>query len=154
MKVICINRKAKFDYNILDKYTAGLQLLGSEVKVVRQQQCSINEAYINFSLGRPVIYNMNIPQYAYSLDKYDPKRMRYLLLNKREINKLLGKLKQMPCTLIPLNVFISTTGYMKIEFGLCTGKKDFDKRVTIKEREWERKKTDMRKEFGKVKNAV
>lgn len=137
MKQICVNRKAKFEYTILDKYNAGLVLQGGEVKSVRNQYCNINQAYIAFKNGVPVIYGMNIDAYKQSMPsiKYEPKRIRSLLLHKREINKLVGKMQQSNFTLIPLQIFISDTGYVKVEFGLCQGKKLHDKRESIKERE-------------------
>lgn len=146
MKIICINRKAKYEFNIINKFEAGIVLLGCEVKSVRMQRCNISQSYISFRDEKPVIYGMSIDSYKQSFEKYDQKRIRNLLLHKREINKLQGKMSQSNYTLIPLQVLISDTGFVKVEFGLCEGKKLYDKRATIKEREWNLKKSILKRE--------
>jgi len=141
MQVICVNRKAVFEFHILEKYCAGLVLEGCEVKSIRMKKCSIAQAYISFQHEKPVIYGMHIDLYKQSFEKYDEKKVRNLLLNKKEIRKIMGRLNQGNYTLIPLKVFIANTGFVKIEFGFCEGKKKFDKRAAIKEREWNLQKT-------------
>lgn len=143
--IICINRKASFEYEILSRYDAGIVLFGCEVKPVRAKGCNISSAYIGFDKGRAVIYNMHIDNNVNSFDKPDCKRARYLLLKKREINKLIGQSKEKGITFIPLSVKISDTGFVKVEFGLCRGKKLYDKRESIKQKELSREKQQILK---------
>lgn len=130
---VCTNRKARFEYELLSKYTAGLVLKGTEVKPIRNGKCNISSAYISFINGKPVIYGMQIESTG-----LNSKRTRSLLLKKREISKLIGQNEQKGLTLVPLHIFISQTGFIKIEFAVGKGKKEYDKRAAIKKRELER----------------
>lgn len=149
MKIVTLNRKARFEYHILETLTAGLILQGNEVKAVKKQGCNISNSYIGVYNDSPLIYQMQIEQYKYvsrrSFDYkyYHSTRARELLLNKREIDKLMGKLKEEGVTAIPLKVFISDHGFVKIEFGICKGKKLHDKRAAIKARDWSRDKRSL-----------
>ena len=134
-KLIANNKKAYYDYFIEDKYEAGLVLHGTEVKSLRMGKCSIKESYVQIINGEVYIINMNITPYEKgNIFNRDPLRPKKLLLHKQEINKLAGKISQQGYTIVPLQVYISN-GKMKIEIGVGKGKKNYDKRETIKERE-------------------
>ena len=134
-KLIANNKKAYYDYFIEDKYEAGLVLHGTEVKSLRMGKCSIKESYVQIINGEVYIINMNITPYEKgNIFNRDPLRPKKLLLHKQEINKLAGKTSQQGYTIVPLQVYISN-GKMKIEIGVGKGKKNYDKRETIKERE-------------------
>ena len=137
-----INRQATYDYEILDKYEAGLVLLGHEVKAVRNGQINLRGAYVTVkSHPKEALYliNANISKYKHagSLPDYDPRRSRKLLLHQSEIRSLIGKLQQKGLTLVPLRVY-TKNNRIKLEFGLGRGKKKIDKRETIKNREVDR----------------
>lgn len=130
------NKKAYFEYNILDEYTAGMVLQGTEIKSIRTGKVSIAEAYCGFENGELYVKNMNIAEYAFgTYNNHDPGRERKLLLNRRELKKLHAKIKETGLTIIPLLLFISPEGYAKLNIALCKGKKMYDKRETLKEKE-------------------
>ncbi len=134
------NRKAYYDYKILEKFEAGLELKGFEVKALRNKRGSLVGARIIIRGGEAYILGMDIPAYQpknISLD-YDSQRTRRLLLKKTEIEYLAGKSEQKGLTLIPLEIY-NKAGFLKISFALCRGLKKYDKRERIKEREAERK---------------
>ncbi|HBG69638.1 MAG: SsrA-binding protein [Bacteroidetes bacterium GWF2_43_63] len=140
------NKKAYFEYNILEKYTAGLVLQGTEIKSIRAGKASIAEAYCIIVAGEAFIRNMNISEYSFgSYNNHDPKRDRKLLLNRRELKKLHNKIRETGLTIVPLLLFLSPEGFAKIEIALAKGKKMYDKRESLKEndnrREMERKDT-------------
>ncbi|MFC1599103.1 SsrA-binding protein SmpB [Patescibacteria group bacterium] len=141
MPTLATNKKVRFDYEILDKYEAGLVLSGQEVKSLRQGQASLKGAYITINKDKEVyLLNASIPRYkmAGDIPEYDPTQSRKLLLHKKEINNLAGKLQQTGLTLVPISLY--TKGKkIKIELGLAQGKKKFDKRQNIKERDTKRK---------------
>ncbi len=144
MSVLAVNKRARFDYNILAKYEAGLVLLGHEVKSIKTGHISLKGAYVTVKSGRKNLpelrlINAHIPLYKYaaSVKVYDPTRPRKLLLNKNEIKHLLGKKKEQGLTLVPLKIYTKHS-LIKLEFGVGRGKKKFDKRETIKKRELER----------------
>jgi len=134
------NRKAYFEYEILDKYVAGIKLQGSEVKSIRSGKCSINEAYCYINKGEIFIKGMHISQHKEGgkhnnhIEVVD----RKLLLNKKEILKLDGEMSQKGLTIIPLSVMLTTTGFIKIEISLSRGKNLHDKRHSIKEKDIKR----------------
>jgi SsrA-binding protein len=136
------NRRASYDYEILERIEAGIVLRGSEVKSMRMHRISLADAYAGLSAGSEVfIYHMHIPEYAMANRmNHDPKRMRKLLLRKRQISRLIGQLKKEGLTLVPISVYFNEKGFVKISLGLGKGKKNIDKRETIKEREWNRAK--------------
>ncbi len=130
------NKKAYFEYHILDKYTAGLQLLGTEIKSIRQGKANINDAFCSFLGNQLFVRNMHIAEYSHgSFYNHEQKRDRALLLNKKELKKLREKGEEKGFTIVPLALFINERGFAKLEIGLAQGKKAFDKRDTIKERE-------------------
>jgi len=140
------NKKAYFEYTILEKYTAGLVLLGTEIKSLRLGKASIAEAYCIISGNEAFIRNMTIAEYEYgTYNNHDPKRDRKLLLNRKEIKKLHNKIRETGLTIVPLLLFMTPEGYAKIEIALAKGKKMYDKRETLKEKEnrrdMERKET-------------
>lgn len=133
-KINIRNKKASFEYAFIDKYVAGIQLSGTEIKSIRDSKASINEAYCFVSNNEVFIKNMHIAVYeAGSYNNHDPKRDRKLLLNKTEIKKIEKKLKDKGLTLIPLALFINEKGLAKIEIAIGKGKKLYDKRESLKE---------------------
>ncbi len=130
------NKKAYFEYHILEKYTAGLKLLGTEIKSIREGKANINDAFCAFLDGNLYVRNMHIAEYSHgSFYNHEAKRERVLLLNKKELKKLKTKIEEKGFTIVPLSLFISDRGFAKLEIGLAQGKKVFDKRETMKERD-------------------
>jgi SsrA-binding protein len=139
MEVIDTNRKAKYEYTFLEQFTAGVQLFGTEIKSVRNKDVSITEGYCTFKGKELFILNMHIGHYEQgTYNNHEPKRERKLLLNKQELKKLGGKLKDKGLTIIPTRLFISDNGLAKINIALAKGKKIHDKRDGIKERDIQR----------------
>ncbi len=133
------NKKASFEYFLLDKYIAGLVLTGTEIKSLRGGKASINEAYCTFEADELFVRNMHIAEYKYgTYNNHDPKRDRKLLLTRRELNKLQSKLNEKGLTLIPTFLFINDRGLAKMEIALAKGKKLYDKRETLKQKDTNR----------------
>jgi len=142
------NRKARFEYEILDTVVAGIELLGSEVKSVRLGKASLNESYAMIHRGEVWLENMQITPYEHNtLETLDPKRSRRLLLHKAEIIRLQSKISEKGLTLIPLKAFFNPKGILKIELGLARGKKLYDKRETVKNRDAERQLQQLKKQY-------
>ena len=140
MKVIANNKKARHEYFVDEVYEAGLVLTGTEIKSIRNGKVSIKEAYAKIINGEVVILGMNISPYEQgNRFNVDPLRPRKLLLHRREINKLIGKIKVGGVTLIPLRIYLNDRGRAKIEIAVARGKKLYDKRDTIAKRDTERK---------------
>lgn len=141
-KEIGVNRKAHYDYEIIDTWEAGIVLFGTEVKSLRNNKVNLSDSYAGLTADNEVfVYQMNIPKYSMAtLTNHEPKRNRKLLLKKREIKKLIGLLKKSGYTLIPLKIYFNERGFVKLSIGLGKGKRSIDKRQTIKEREWNREK--------------
>jgi len=139
------NRKARFNYEILEKYETGIELLGTEVKSVRGGQMSLEGAFIIIRGGEAFLINANIPSYQpkNAPADYDPLRNRKLLLTKKEIAKLAGSEKNKSLTIVPISVY-NKNRKIKVEIALVKGKKKFDKRETIKKRDTDR---EIRREF-------
>lgn len=136
MNVIIRNRKVNYEYTILDKYLAGIQLSGTEVKSIKNTKASIAEAFCVIENDEIYIRNMHISEYAnIQHTNHTPIRDRKLLLHKTEINKLSKAVKEKGLTIQPLNVIISTSGFIKLEIALCKGKKVYDKRASLKEKD-------------------
>jgi len=134
-KIVCTNRKASFNYQLLDKFEAGLALTGSEVKSLRTSSANILEAYAMIKNGEVWLINANISPYEPSnYLNHKPKRDRKLLLHKREILKIFQKIKERGLTLVPIKLYFKA-GRAKVEIALAKGKKSFDKRETIKKRD-------------------
>ena len=140
LKIICNNRKAKFNYFFNEFFEAGIVLNGSEVKSLRDGKANISEAYAIDEQGEIFLLNSHIPSYKESsYNNHDPKRNRKLLLNKREINKLIGKVNREGYTLIPTKLYFKK-GRAKIEIAVAKGKRQYDKRQVKKKRDWNREK--------------
>jgi SsrA-binding protein len=130
------NKKAYFEYHILDKYTAGIQLLGTEIKSIRQGKANINDAFCSFIGSQLYVRNLHISEYSFgSFYNHQAKRDRILLLQKKELKKLKTRSEEKGLTMVPLALFISDRGFAKLEIALAQGKKAFDKRETMKERD-------------------
>lgn len=139
MKLLANNKKAYHDYFIEEKYEAGLSLLGSEVKSIKKGKVSIKESFISDRKGEMFIYGMHVTPYSQAYDKdIDPTRTRRLLLHKKEINKLIGKKTQAGYTVVPLRIY-ERDGLVKLELALAKGKKQYDKRESIKAKDDKRK---------------
>lgn len=139
MKVIANNKKARHDYFLEEKYEAGIELKGNEVKSIRAGKVSIKEAHVGEYKGEMYIYNMNVTPYKQSYEKnIDPIRTRKLLLHKKEINKLIGKVSQAGYTIVITKIYLKD-GLIKAEIALAKGKKLYDKRETIKKNDADRK---------------
>lgn len=131
-----LNKRAKFDYEILDRYTAGIVLTGTEIKSIRLGKANIAESFCEFQEHELFAINMQIEEYAYSKHfNHKAKTERKLLLNKKELKKLLKDVQNKGLTIIPLRLFINEKGLAKLDIALCKGKKNYDKRETIKDRE-------------------
>ena len=139
--LISQNRKARFDYFIKDKLEAGIVLVGSEVKSARLRQVAISEGFISESGGELYLHQVNIAEYtAANRFNHEPTRPRKLLLKKREIKKLIANIQKKGITAVPLSMYFNHKGLVKVSIGLAEGKKQIDKRETIKQREWDRRK--------------
>lgn len=140
-KMIAQNRKARFEYEILETIEAGIVLLGSEVKSLRLGKTNITEAFADERNGAIYLINLNIEEYkGANRFNHEPKRPRKLLLHKREQDKLLGAIQRKGVTLIPLVMYFNHKGIVKVSLGIGKGKKLYDKRATEKERDWQRDK--------------
>ena len=140
LKIICKNRKAGFNYFFNDFYEAGIELKGSEVKSLRAGKANISEAYATDEMGEIFLVNSHIPTYKESsYNNHDPKKNRKLLLSKREINRLIGKINREGFTLIPTKMYFKK-GKAKVEIAVAKGKKQYDKRQVKKQRDWNREK--------------
>ena len=138
IKLVANNKKAYHDYFIEEKYEAGIELFGTEVKSIRQGKCSIKEAYVNIDNGEAFVEGMNISPYEKgNIFNREPLRKRRLLLHKREIMKLAGQVQAKGYTLMPLQVYFKN-GRVKIEIGLARGKKLYDKRDDLKKKAMKR----------------
>ena len=136
-----LNRRAKFDYEIKETYIAGLVLESNEVKPLRQGKASIQSSFINEQKGEIFINNFEIISVQKNFDgKKKFRSIKKLLLNKREIKKILGLLTTKGYTAVPMEIFFNEKGLAKVKFGVGIGKKKYDKRESIKQREWSRKK--------------
>ena len=139
-KIICLNRKASFNYFFLEVLEAGISLRGSEVKSLRDGKASIADSYAVDKNGEIFLVNSHIPLYKQSsYNNHDPKGDRKLLLNRKEINKLIGRINQDGLTLIPTKLYF-IKGKVKVEIAVAKGKKLFDKRQVKKTRDWNREK--------------
>ena len=133
------NKKAGFEYYLLEKFIAGMVLSGTEIKSIRSGKASINEAYCAFVAGELFVKNMHIAEYDYgTYNNHDPRRERKLLLTARELKKLRTKLDEKGLTLVPTHLFISEKGFAKLEIALAKGKKLYDKRETTKKKDIQR----------------
>ena len=140
------NKKAYHDYEILEKYVAGIQLQGTEIKSIRMGKVSLVESYCLFVKHELYVRGMQIADYAWSsYNKHVPGRDRKLLMTRHELKKLQRKTRESGLTIVTLRVFISDSGYAKIEIGLARGKKEYDKRETIKRKDAQRQLDRLKK---------
>ena len=148
-RVVADNRKARFHYEILETYEAGIALTGTEVKSLRGGKATIGEAYAGPSGEEFFLFNAYIPEYLQANRfNHETRRPRRLLLHKRQINKLIGATQREGFTLIPLNIYFNDRGRAKVELGLGRGKKLHDKRETEKRRDWDRERARVMREKG------
>ncbi|MEO8108564.1 MAG: SsrA-binding protein SmpB [Ginsengibacter sp.] len=140
------NRKAYYEYNIEAKYIAGLVLSGTEIKSLRSGKASFADSYCIFHKGELFVKSLHISEYSFgTIHNHEPLQERKLLLHKKELRKLENKIKEKGYSIIPLKIFIAANGFAKMEIGLGKGKKIYDKRETIKERENDR---DIKRKYG------
>ncbi len=133
------NRRASFEYFILDQFEAGMVLTGTEIKSLRDGKASINDAYCTFRGTELFVMNMHIAEYTYgTYNNHDPKRERKLLLNATELKKLLGKVKEKGFTIVPVRLYINEKGLAKLSIALARGKHSYDKRETLKDKDLKR----------------
>ena len=141
MKIIANNKKATFDYQISLKLDAGIVLTGPEVKSLRNNSSSIKESYIENERGELWLCNCHIKKYESSNEKdNNPVRKRKLLLNKKELNKVLGSVRREGFSVVPISIYFNDKGLAKLNIGLGKGKKKFDKRETQKKKDWNKAK--------------
>ena len=145
---IALNRRARFDFELLNEFDAGIVLYGTEVKSLRLGQASINEAYVKEKGDEIFLLNANIQEYAQAgrFFQHEAARPRKLLLNRREINKLIGAVQKEGLTIVPIKLFFDKNGLAKITIALARGKKLHDKRATEKTRDWNRDKARIMKD--------
>ncbi|MCP9201076.1 SsrA-binding protein SmpB [Gramella sp. GC03-9] len=142
------NRKAKFNYEFLDKYTAGIKLAGTEIKAIREGKASIAESFCEFNNHELFVINMHVEEYSHATHfNHNPKSERKLLLQRRELRKLEKEVQNSGLTIIPLRLFINDRGLAKLQIALAKGKKVYDKRETIKDRENKRRLDRIQKEY-------
>ncbi len=135
-KVVATNRKAFHDYAIEEKLEAGIALEGTEVKSLREGQANLRDSYATVDGRRVVLHHCHISPYSHgNIMNHDPLRPRVLLLHKKEIRRLIGQTQQKGLTLVPLRIYFSPQGYAKVELAVARGKKAYDRRETIKQRE-------------------
>src|SRR5687767_2111646 len=138
-KIVAENRRARYDYFVEERFEAGIQLAGTEVKALRQGEGSIAESYATVTDEEVWLINSHIPEYSHgNRQNHEPRRPRKLLLKNREIAKLQGAIARQGLTLVPLSIYFNGAGRAKIELALARGKKVHDKRETIKDRDWKR----------------
>jgi SsrA-binding protein len=147
--IVADNRKARFNYQIGETFEAGLQLVGTEVKSLRQARATIAESYVSPERGEIWLINANIPIYLQANRfNHEPKRPRKLLLNKRQIFKLMGAVEREGMTIVPLRLYFNERGMAKVEIAIAQGKKLHDKRETEKKRDWAREKGRLMRDKG------
>ncbi len=149
IKVIADNRRARYDYEIMQVFEAGIALQGSEVKSLRGGRTNLAEAYAAMKGGELFLINSNIPEYREANRfNHEPKRPRKLLLHKKEIDKLSNGVLREGLTIVPLKMFFNSRGRAKVDIALARGKKLHDKREAIKERTWNREKSRIMRDRG------
>jgi SsrA-binding protein len=148
-KINIKNKKARFEYEILDKYIAGIQLTGTEIKSIRESKARITESFCEFNeKGELFAINMFIEEYLYGhAFNHNPKSERKLLLNKGELKKLLKQVQNAGLTIVPLRLFLTDKGWAKLEIALAKGKKNYDKREAIKNRDNKVRLDRVKKDF-------
>ncbi|MGB2086273.1 MAG: SsrA-binding protein SmpB [Flavobacteriaceae bacterium] len=150
-KINIQNKRARFEYELIEQYTAGIVLTGTEIKSIRLSKASITDSFCEFNeQGELFVVNMHIEEYAWGTRyNHQPKAERKLLMNKRELKKLHKDVKNVGLTIVPLRVFINEKGFAKLVIALARGKKLYDKRETIKDRDNKRNLDRIKKTFRK-----
>ena len=144
--IILKNKKAFFNFQILDTYKAGIQLSGTEVKSIRDKKVSFTDSYCAFINNELWLKEIHIAEYSFgSYNNHQPKRDRKLLLTKKELHKIQKKTKEKGLTIVPLSLFFSESGFVKVEIGIAKGKKEFDKRESLKQKDAKRNMDKMMK---------
>lgn len=145
-KIIAHNRRVRYDYFIDEVIETGIVLTGSEVKSLRSNNASISESYADVEKGYIVLINAFIPEYKPAkFFSHEPRRTRKLLLHKKQIKKLIGLLKIKGMTLVPVSIYFNNKNLVKVELGVVRGKKEYDKRASLKEEDWKRQKARVMK---------
>jgi len=140
VKVVATNKKAYTDYEILETYEAGIVLKGTEVKSLREGNVHFKDSFCRFKDGELYLLNLHISPYRHgSIHNHDPERPRKLLLHKKELKRLIGKVQEERVTIVPLKIYFNDRGFAKVEIAVARGKKKYDKREAIKKREMEKK---------------
>ncbi|MDH3347155.1 MAG: SsrA-binding protein SmpB [Desulfobulbaceae bacterium] len=148
IKIVCKNKKAFHDYQIDSTIEAGMVLKGPEVKSLRNGKANIRDGYANIHNGEVYLYNVHISSYSFAThNPVEPLRPRKLLLHKREIKKLIGKLKEKGIALIPLKIYFIDNGKVKVELGLARGKRQYDKRQSLKQKQSDRELSRAMKKY-------
>ena len=143
-----LNKRAKFDYEFLEKFDAGIVLTGTEIKSIRLGKASITESFCEFHNGELFVINSQVEEYLYGTHyNHKAKSERKLLLNKKELKSLEKSMQNKGLTIIPFRLYVNEKGYAKMEIALCRGKKTYDKRETIKDRDTKREIDRMKKSF-------
>ena len=143
------NKKAKFDYSLLEKYTCGIVLNGNEIKSIKNSKASLNNSYCEFEGDELYVVNMHVDQYENSSElNYEPKRRRKLLLNKQELKKIQKQVIDVGITVVATSLFITKKGIAKLNISIAKGKREFDKRNDIKERESKINLKRIKKDFN------
>jgi len=141
--ILIKNRKAFFNYQITDKYIAGIMLLGTEIKSIRKSAVNLSNSFCSIENDNIIVKGMQISEYLHgNINNHDPLRDRKLLLNKKEIRQIKKKVFEKKLSIIPIKLFVNKRGFAKVELGLGKGKKEYDKRETIKKRDSDRKIRD------------
>jgi SsrA-binding protein len=149
LKLIAENRRARFDYLIEETLEAGIQLLGTEVKALREGRANIAESYASPERGELYLINSYIPEYAPAAQfNHEPRRVRKLLVKKKQLNKLMGAVDREGRTVIPLRLYFNERGRAKLEIALARGKKAHDKREAVKDRDWKRQQARLLRDRG------
>ena len=145
-KVNIKNRKASYEYQFIDTFVAGIMLVGTEIKSIRNNKANISDAHCVFNGNELFVKNLHIAEYSNGgQNNHEPKRERKLLLNKQELKKMLGKVKEKGNSIIPIRLFINEKGKAKLEIALAKGKKVYDKRESIKEK-------DQKRDMDRIRN--
>jgi len=148
-RVVAQNRRARFDFEIVETLEVGIMLTGTEVKSLRSGTSSINESFAGEMEGAIFLFNANIPEYLEANRfNHEPKRPRKLLMRKRQLLKFLNAIRRKGMTLVPLKIYFNAKGRAKVELGLGKGKRNVDKRSTIKDRDWQRDKARLMRNKG------
>ena len=148
-KLIAENRRARFEYFVEETLEAGIQLVGSEVKSLRAGRANIAESYVSPERGELYLINAHIPEYAPAARfNHSPRRLRKLLVKKKELARLAGAVEREGRTIVPLKMYFNTRGVAKLEIALARGKKVHDKRAVTKDRDWKRQQARLMREKG------